>query len=179
MEAVVPFLFIFAIIGLLTLFFVSTSQRFKESLIRLNEAEANIDSALRKRYDWLNKSFDIIKRLTDNENIMPIFNQIKSKVLDNYEFDSKLCDAIDELKACKEDVENLKNNDEYLKIEINLFESEIEIASLRKYYNDIAKKYNREVKSFPSVIVALIFKHRAKKYYTERVKKDFLEELRA
>jgi len=171
---------IFVIIGLLCLFFISTLQRFRENTIRLNEAEANIDASLRKRYDWLNKAFDIIKRMSDeDEDVMPIFNQLRSKVLDNYEFDKKLCDAIDEFMSCKDDVENLKNNDEYLKIEINLLESEVEIVSLRKYYNDIAKKYNKEVKSFPSLIVALLAKYRVKSFYEERAKKDFLSELRS
>jgi LemA protein len=179
MEVVIPFLVIFVIIGSITLFFISTSQKFRENIIRLNEAESTIDAVLRKRYDWLNKSFDIIKRLSDDENIMPIVSQLRSQTLSNYDFDKKLCEAIDEMKAYKEDFENLKNNDDYLKIEINLLESEVEIVSLRKYYNDVAKTYNREVRTFPSSFVALIMKHKAKSYYEERAKKDFLEELRS
>mgnify|MGYP003309148676 CR=1 FL=1 len=74
----------------------------------------------------------------------------------------------------------MKKNNEFVKIEVNLIESESEIVALRKYYNDISKKYNKLVKSFPSGIVAFFKKYKRKQYFAEReAKKDLLEELKS
>ena len=37
--------------------------------------------------------------------------------------------------------------------------------AFRKYYNDIITNYNKLVKSFPSNIIALIFKFKSKLYF--------------
>ena len=47
----------------------------------------------------------------------------------------------------------------------DLSESEAEIVAFRKYYNDIITDYNKMVKSFPSNLVALIFKFKTKLYF--------------
>ena len=52
-----------------------------------------------------------------------------------------------------------------MKIDIALNESEAEIVAFRKYYNDIITDYNKLVKSFPSNIIALIFKFKDKLYF--------------
>ena len=65
----------------------------------------------------------------------------------------------------EEKYEKLKTNEAFLKIDINLFESESEITALRKYYNDIITDYNKMVKSVPSNLVALIRGYKTKAYF--------------
>ena len=52
-----------------------------------------------------------------------------------------------------------------MKIDLELKESEIEISALRKYYNDVITDYNKQVKSFPSILVALVLRYKKKLYY--------------
>ena len=52
-----------------------------------------------------------------------------------------------------------------MKIDIAINESEAEIVAFRKYYNDIITDYNKMVKSFPSNIIAIIFKFKDKFYF--------------
>ena len=70
----------------------------------MNEAEANIDSTLRKRFDLLNKSISIIKTTTKVEdNIMENIEKLRSQKLSNFDFDRKLYDLInEEQKGIKE-----------------------------------------------------------------------------
>ena len=58
---------IFIVICMLLVWIISTYNKFQEYIIRINEAETNIDSTLRNRCDLLNKSIDIIKANTDIE----------------------------------------------------------------------------------------------------------------
>ena len=51
-------------------------------------------------------------------------------------------------------------------------ESETDIVAFRKYYNDIITDYNRLVKKFPSNIIALFFKFKAKAYFDGKDMED-------
>ena len=150
----------------LILAFTLTYNRIQDCIIRINEAEVNIDTVLRKRFDLLNKSITIIKDTTKTEDeILDIIVKLRTKKLTNFELDRNLYDAINEFNSYKEKYKELKNCEEYLKIEINLFESESEIVALRKYYNDIITDYNKLIKSFPSNLIALIRNYQVKSYF--------------
>ena len=155
-----------AIGGLILIMIVATYNLFQDYIIRINEAEVNIDAILRKRFDLLNKSIGIIKNNTDTEEqILEILEKIRSKKLTNFELDRHLYEAINEFHALKEKYVKLQNNKEFIKIEINLIESESEIVGLRKYYNDIITDYNKLVKNCPSNFVALLKGYKAKDYF--------------
>ena len=79
--------------------------------------------------------------------------------------DRYIYDAINEYSVFKEKYDILRNNTDFLKIDIELNTSEAEIVALRKYYNDIITDYNKLAKSFPSIIVGAIFKYKKKPYF--------------
>ena len=95
MIAIYILFFILIIAILLIAFFILATDKFQAYIIRINEAETNIDSTLNKRYDLLNKANDIIKKELNLE-IEPIsiITNIRSKKIDNYELDKKLNSAI-------------------------------------------------------------------------------------
>ena len=187
MEIIIAISIGIIIIGILIIGFINICDKFKENIIRLNEAEASIDAILNKRFDLLNKAVEIIhKKVNKDKNdeekteVMHTIADIRSKNLSKFEFDTSLYDAIDEFNKYAEDYIELKKDNDFVKIEVNLIESESEIVALRKYYNDISKKYNSLVKSFPANIVAFFKKYKKKQYFIEKEsKKDLLEELKA
>lgn len=154
------------VIDLIFMVLVANYNRFQDYIIRINEAEVNIDATLRKRFDLLNKSIGIIKENTKTEdNILDIIVKLRSKKLTNFELDRSLYDAINEFHIIKDKYPELQSCKEFLKIDINLIESESEIVGLRKYYNDIITDYNKLVKSFPSNLIAIIKKYKIKEYF--------------
>lgn len=156
----------FFIIFILGLLIANTYNNFQNYIIRINEAEANIDSTLRTRFDLLNKSIDIIKANTKiNEDIMTIIVKLRSRKLSNFDLDRKLYEGIKEFNKHKEEHPELKKSEVFTRIDISLSESEAEIIAFRKYYNDIITDYNKLVKRFPSNIIALIFKFKPKLYF--------------
>lgn len=167
MNTITVILSVIIAICMILIFIISTYNRFQDYIIRINEADVNIDAVLRKRFDLLNKSINIIKANIDNkeEEILQTIVKLRSKKLTNFDLDRNLYDCINEFQALKEKYPKLHNCDEYLKIEINLLESESEIVGLRKYYNDIITDYNKMVKSCPSNFVALLKKYKPKDYF--------------
>lgn len=167
------------VICLILICYVHIYNIFQTYIIRINEAEAFIDTTLRKRFDLLNKSISIIKKNSKSKDeILKSLTKLKSQKLSNFELDRKLYDAINEFNEYKESIEELKNNEEFLKIELGLFESEAEIVAARKYYNDIITDYNKFVRKFPTMIVAKISKYELKTYFdgkdmTDDVTNDF------
>jgi len=166
MNAVIVTLSIVIVVCLILILLVATYNHFQDYIIRINEADENIDAVLRKRFDLLNKSIGIIKtNIKSEEDVLEGIVKLRSKKLTNFELDRNLYDAINEFHVIKEKYPELQTNEEFIKIDINLMESESEIVGLRKYYNDIVTDYNKLVKSCPSNIIALLKSYKTKDYF--------------
>jgi len=174
-------LIVFIIICIILMWYINTYNKFQEFAIRINEVESNIDSVLRKRFDLLNKSIGIIKVIneeTANKEILEIIVKLRSRKLSNFELDRQLYEGINEFNLYKETIPELSNSESFMKIELGLNETEVEITALRKYYNDIITEYNKIVKTFPSVVVAKVCKYKTKPYFdgkdmTDEIVNDF------
>lgn len=165
-------LLVFIVVCLVLIWYINTYNRYQNYIIRINEAEANIDSTLRKRFDLLNKSIGIIKSNTDSENVLDLIEGLRSQKLTNFDLDRQLYEAINEFSKYKEDFPDLKLNEGYMKIELGLNETEAEIVASRKYYNDIITDYNKLVRTFPSNVVALVSKYKIKTYFDGKNMED-------
>lgn len=166
MNTFMVILCILIVICVVMIYSVATYNHFQDYIIRINEADVNIDATLRKRFDLLNKAITIIKSNTKTkEEVLEPIVKLRSKKISNFELDRKLYDCINEFQSYKEKFPKLTLDEEYLKIEIGLMESESEIVGLRKYYNDIVTDYNKMVKSCPSNLIAMMKKYKAKDYF--------------
>lgn len=80
MITLIVSLSIITIICAILLTFTIYYNRIQDCIIRINEAEVNIDSVLRKRFDLLNKSITIIKNTTKTEDeILDIIVKLRTK----------------------------------------------------------------------------------------------------
>ena len=166
MNIIIVTLSIIIVVCLILILLVATYNHFQDYIIRINEADENIDSVLRKRFDLLKKSIGIIKtHINTEDKILESVENLRSKKLTNFELDRNLYDCINEFHIIKERFPELQTNEEFIKIDINLMESESEIVGLRKYYNDIITDYNKLVKSCPSNFIAILKNYKTKNYF--------------
>lgn len=174
MEMLTIVLCIFIIVCLILIGYISVYNHYQTYIIRINEAETFIDTTLRKRFDLLNKSIGIIKtNIKDKDKeVLAGISDLRSKKINNYELDRLLYDAINEFNEYKESLDKLKNSPNFIKIELALTESEAEIVAARKYYNDIINDYNSLRQKFPSNIIGIISRFKAKNYFSIENKKD-------
>lgn len=158
-------LLVIIIVSLLIILYATMYNKFQISIIRINEAEANIDSTLRKRYDLLNKAIEIIKNNTDEVNILENISNLRSQKLNNFELDRELTLGVNTFYSYIDRYPALKTNEQCMNISFGISETESEIIAFRKYYNDIITDYNKMVKTFPSNIVSLLCKYKKKTYF--------------
>ena len=159
-------LMIIIFICLILVWYINIYNKFQNFIIRINEVEANIDTTLRKRFDLLNKSINIIKgNINTEEDVLGLIVKLRSRKLSNFDLDRQLYEAINEFNYYKDNYPELSESDALIKIDISLNESEHEITALRKYYNDIITDYNKLIRNFPSNLVAIISKYKEKTYY--------------
>ena len=119
---------------ILLIWYITIFNNYQNYIIRINEAEAFIDTTLRKRFDLLNKSIEIIKAVTKTKKeVLSELTDLKSVKLSNFDLDRKLYEIINEFNGIKENNEELKNNESFLKIDLGIIESEAEIVAARKY----------------------------------------------
>ncbi|MEG0022035.1 MAG: LemA family protein [Bacilli bacterium] len=165
MEVVMSIILSIVIICIILIWYISLYNRFQEYIIRINEAEASIDSTLRKRFDLLNKSTDIIRVVIKKEDALDCVLKLRSQKLNNFELDRKIYDAINEFNKYKEESLDLKKNEGFIKIDVALNETEAEIVASRKYYNDIITDYNKMIKQIPSNFIAKCCRLKIKNYF--------------
>lgn len=166
-------LLIIIAVCLIAIWMIAIYNKYQIYVIRINEAEANIDSVLRKRFDLLNKSISIIKTVcTDEKDVLEMIVKLRSRKLTNFEFDRRLYESLNEFNRYGEKYPNLKKNENYMKIGFGLNETESEIIAFRKYYNDIITDYNKLVKTFPSNIVAKLCRYEYKTYFDGKEPKE-------
>ena len=159
-------LFVFIIVCILLIIFVTLYNKFQNYIVRINEAEATIDSVLRKRFDLLNRSINIINgNVTTNREVLEIIVKLRSRKLSNFELDRSLYDAINEFNCYKEEFPELNQIESFVKIATSLNETETEIYALRKYYNDVITDYNKLVRHIPSNLIAKLYKYKLKSYF--------------
>ena len=166
MNTILITILIIILLSLILVWFSLTYNKYQILTIKINEVEANIDTVLRKRFDLLNKSINIIKTNTNIEDdILPLISKLKSKKISNFELDRQLYTIINEFNYYKETYQKLNANDAFIKISNSLDESEYEISALRKYYNDTITEYNKMIKKLPSNIISILLKYKEKTYY--------------
>lgn len=154
------------IVCLVFIWYINTYNKFQSYIIRMNEAEANIDTILRKRFDLLNKSISIIKANAEiEEDILSNIVKLRSRKLTNFDLDRELYEAINEFNHYKESYPVLQTSESFVKIDLGLNETETEIYACRKYYNDIVTDYNKIVRTFPSNVVSKICHLKEKTYF--------------
>ena len=166
MNVLIITLLLTIIVCLVLMWIATTYNRYQDYIIRINEAEANIDTTLRKRFDLLNKSIGIIKDNIDSDDeVLEEVIKLRSKKLDNFELDRYLYSAINDFQSYFMKYKELRKIDELTKIGLGLTESEIEMVASRKYYNDVITDFNKMGATFPSNLVGSIGKFKTKPYF--------------
>jgi len=166
MNLVLIIMAIFILICLLLVWYIVTYNRYQNLIVRINEVEVNIDSTLRKRFDLLNKSINLIKANTDIEGeVLEVIVKLRSRKLSNFDLDRQLYEAINQFHFYFNTYSSLKENESLIKINLDLNETEHEIIAFRKYYNDNITEYNKLIKKFPTNIVGKTLKYKEKTYF--------------
>lgn len=162
---------ILLIVGIIV-WVIKTYNAFIQLRNNADEAFSTMDVYLKKRYDLIPNFVETVKGYAKHENktledvMNARYNAMNSATVEQrIDNENILQGALKSLFAVSENYPNLKADQNFIDLQNTLKSLEEEIANSRKYYNGTVKIYNVKRESFPSNIIAKIFKFVKKPLY--------------
>ena len=169
---------IIIILCLVLIFFVSKNEHLTMVFYKTNMCESDIDDKLKNREDLTIRCINIINRQINLD--IKLFEEVKNikiNKVSNYDKDKLLSTAYEEIKKIYEDNPKLNEVKSFDGIIKDLEKLEVELISLRTFYNKYASEFNNMNGKFPYNILSAIRKFKLKNLYLGRELKDDLKEL--
>jgi LemA protein len=169
MEIALIFLVAF---GALLIFVIGIYNTLIRLRNRCNNAWAQVDVQLRRRYDLIPNLMETVKGYAKHER--ETFQKVTEArsnainagtVKEQGAAENMLTGALKSLFAVVESYPDLKANQNFLMLQEELAGTEGKIAYARQFYNDMAMKFNVKQQVVPSNIIANMFNFKEKEYF--------------
>ena len=138
--------------------------------LRCKNAWASIDNQLKRRADLIPNLVSVTKGYAEYESktLEEIVNKRNnaSNINEIAENSKEISNALTHLFALTENYPDLKANEIYKKLQIELTGTEDKIAYARQFYNDSVQYYNTAIMTFPNNILAKIMKYEEREYFS-------------
>ncbi|MGY6502336.1 MAG: LemA family protein [Acidimicrobiales bacterium] len=165
-------LIILAIVVVLVAFVIGLYNSLVSLRNRIENAWAQIDVQLKRRYDLIPNLVETVKGYASHESetlekVIQARNMAVSAtgVEGQAQAENMLSGALKSLFAVSEAYPDLKANQGFLQLQEELTGTEGRIAYARQFYNDSVYKYNTKIQSFPAVIIAGMFRFTEREYF--------------
>ncbi len=163
---------ILVLIVLLVLFVVGQYNGLVKLRNRVENAWAQIDVQLKRRYDLIPNLLETVKGYASHEketleSVIQARNMAVSATgpAAQAQSENMLTGALKSLFAVSEAYPDLKANQNFLELQEELTGTEGRIAFARQAYNDSVLKYNTKIQQFPGVIFAGLFNFTEREYF--------------
>ena len=139
--------------------------------IRCKNGWANIDNQLKRRNDLIPNLVEVTKGYAKHES-ETLEKVVKARSINNSSISEvasssqAISNELNKLLALSESYPDLKANQVFMKLQVELTGTEDKIAYARQFYNDAVQHYNTAIEQFPSNIFAKIFKFESKEYFS-------------
>ena len=171
---IIGILFVVVIVVLLA-YVVMTYNAFVALSNQINNAWAQIDVQLRRRYDLIPNLVNTVKGYAKHEK-ETFENVTKARTMmgtameggnvkDKAAANNMLTQTLKSLFAVAENYPELKANENFKMLQEELSGTESKIAYARQFYNDNVMSFNNKVQFFPSNILAPMFGFKAREYF--------------
>ena len=156
---------ILIVLAVLVLWFVFAYNRFVRLITRAKEAWADIDVQLKRRYDLIPNLVNTVKGYATHES-SAFENVTKARAMamgaksleEKAGAENMLTGALKSLFAVSEAYPDLKANQNFLELQRELSDTENKIQAARRFYNTNVRDLNIATDTFPSNLVANLFK---------------------
>lgn len=160
------------VLAVVVLWIIATYNRFIRLRTRSEEAWADIDVQLKRRFDLIPNLIETVKGYAAHEQkVLTDVTEARTKamgaqtVAEHAEAENMLTGALKSLFAVSESYPDLKANTNFLELQRELTDTENKIQAARRFYNTNVRDLNIATETFPSNIIAKIFKVLKKEFF--------------
>jgi LemA protein len=157
---------------LLLLYVIVTYNGLVKLRNRIQNAWAQIDVQLRRRYDLIPNLVETVKGYAAHEkSTFEAVTQARANAINaqgpaaQAQAENMISGALKSLFAVSEAYPDLKANQNFLSLQEELAGTEGRISYARQYYNDAVLRLNTKIQSFPSNILAGMFGFKEHEYF--------------
>lgn len=169
-TAVLILLVIAGLVAISIFTYIMDYNKLQKYIVRIEEAENEIDDALRNRYDIL---VQMEKVINDKLNLKQNnFEGFENNNMSNFEVDRKLTKVTDIFNKIRNDFIDELDMDSYNNLVTDLKIVEEKCDSAKTYYNKYTTELNLIIKKFPSNIVARTHNIDERLYFDNKNMKD-------
>lgn len=127
---------------------------------RIQDASAQIDVQLKRRYDLIPNLIETVKGYMKYEkSVLTKVTQLRSSIItgsmqDKATANNQLSQALKSIFAVAENYPDLKASQNFKELQTQLEDTEDKIAFVRTSYNDYVLDYNNAIQQFPGAVFA-------------------------
>ncbi|MBT7428821.1 MAG: LemA family protein [Ilumatobacter sp.] len=165
-------LIILVVMVLLVLYVISLYNKLVKLRNRIENAWAQIDVQLKRRWDLIPNLVETVKGYASHERetleaVIAARNAATtaSGPAEQAANENMLTGALRQLFAVSEAYPELKANQNFLELQEELTATEGRIAYARQHYNDQVTKYNTGIETFPAVVIAGMLRFTEREYF--------------
>ena len=163
---------ILAVVVALVLFIVGVYNNLVSLKLRVENAWAQIDTQLKRRFDLIPNLVETVKGYAKHEEetlekVIAARNKLTEggSVNEVANASNEVSNCLKSIFALSEAYPDLKANENFNSLQVELSGTEDKIAFARQFYNDTVQKYNESIAVFPNSVIANMFKFTAKDFF--------------
>lgn len=164
------------ILVIIIVWYISTCNRLKRAIVKIDEADSGIDVALTKRYDVLTKMLDVAKGYAkhEKETLGEVIKLRKGmSIAEKQEANNKMTDTLGKINVLAEAYPELKSSENFKALQLSISDVEEHLQAARRLYNANISSYNQDIVTFPTSIVAGMKEFTKKEFFeAEDAKKE-------
>ena len=155
------------IIVLLIIVFVFIYNKLVSLNVRCKNAYASIDNQLKRRADLIPNLVEVTKGYAkhESETLERIVLARTNSISEQAKQSEEVTKSLKSLLAVSESYPELKANELFKNLQIELTGTEDKIAYARQFYNDSVQHLNTAIMTFPNNLIASMFKFKEREYF--------------
>jgi len=162
-----------AILAVIVIYVISLYNKIIRMKQTRDNAFSDIDVQLKERHNLIPNLVNTVKGYAEHEEgILTAVTEARSNAMktgenvgDVSKAESVLGAAMMNLMAVAENYPDLKADQNFAKLQDELSHIEQKIAAARRFFNSATKEYNISIQTFPSVVVANMFKFSEEEFF--------------
>jgi LemA protein len=167
-----PLYIALGVVAVLAVFVIWAYNRFVALTNRAEEAWADIDVQLKRRYDLIPNLVETVKGyMTHERQTLESVTEARTRamnattVAEHAEAENMLTGALKSLFAVSEAYPDLKANTNFIELQREITDTENKIQAARRFYNTVVMELQNALESFPTNFIGNAFKFETREFF--------------